>query len=218
MRVVCLSDTHGRHRQVPVPEGDLLLHAGDVTRHGTREEVADFARWLAELPHPVKAVTGGNHDRFLASHPDESRRLLAPAALLVDEALVVDGLRVWGSPWHPRFLGGAFGLPRGEALAGKWRLVPETVDVLLTHGPPAGVRDQVTWWAPLLLSRLSGRGGRAGCEDLRAALGRLRPRLHVFGHIHEGHGTETRDGTTFVNAAACDTSYRIAHPPVVVDL
>ncbi len=218
MKVVCVSDTHGRHREVTVPPGDLLVHAGDVTRHGTEREAADFAAWLSGLPHPAKVVVGGNHDGWLEREPAAARRMLAPAAYLVDEGVTVAGLRVWGSPWQPWFLAGAFNLPRGRRLRERWDLIPEGTGLLVTHAPPGGVRDQVTWWLPLAVSVASGRGGRAGCDDLREAVARVAPRLHVFGHIHEGYGLETRGATTYVNASACDTAFRAVNAPVVVEI
>jgi hypothetical protein len=124
---------------------------------------------------------------------------------LQDSGARVAGLDVWGSPWQPWFHDWAFNLPRGAALAEKWALVPEGVHVLVTHGPPLGVLDRV--WD----SR------RVGCEELARALERIRPRLHLFGHIHEAYGTRRENGVLSVNACTCNLFYRAVNPAVVVD-
>src|SRR5690606_27797878 len=125
---------------------------------------------------------------------------------LRDAGVEIDGVRFWGSPWQPEFFDWAFNLPRGEALAARWALVPEDTDVLITHGPPRGILDRTVTGTPV------------GCDDLRAALDRLAPRLHVFGHIHEAYGRVEGPRTTFVNASVCDVRYRAVNDPVVVDL
>ena len=218
MRIVCLSDTHNRHGAIRVPEGDLLLHAGDATMHGTPEEVAGFDAWLATLPHRHKVVVAGNHDFLFEREPEAARALLKSAVYLQDSAVEVEGLRIWGSPWQPWFFDWAFNLPRGAALRKKWDQIPSGTDVLLTHGPPLRIRAQVAGPTPRLRAAVTGRGSHVGCEELLEAVFRVRPRLHVFGHIHEGYGLESRDGITFVNASSCNRSYRPANPPVVVDL
>jgi Icc-related predicted phosphoesterase len=111
----------------------------------------------------------------------------------------------------------AFNLPRGAALAAKWRLIPDGIDVLVTHSPPHGILDEVARRLPFLAGVWES-DTHVGCEELRTAVERLRPRLHVFGHIHEGYGRESRHGTDFVNASNCDRHYRPMNPPVVVDL
>ena len=58
--------------------------------------------------------------------------------------------------------------------------IPENTDILVTHGPPQGFHDEVD-------EAYSGPQN-VGCPHLRRAIERIRPRLHVFGHIHEGHG------------------------------
>ena len=206
MRIVCLSDTHNLHDRVRVPDGDLLLHAGDATNRGTEKEVAAFADWLAGLPHRHKVVVAGNHDFLFEREPAAARAAIQGAVYLQDEAVEIEGLRIWGSPWQPEFMDWAFNLPRGAALREKWDRIAPGTDVLITHGPPHGILDRVD------------EGRQEGCAELRTAVARVRPRLHLFGHIHEGYGRETRDRTTFVNASICDRGYRPIHPPVLVDL
>lgn len=205
MRIVALSDTHGKHDAIAVPDGDLLVHAGDFTGRGREPEIRAFDAWLGRLPHRWKVVIAGNHD-FAFERTREARGWITNAIYLQDGLAEVGGLRVWGSPWQPRFFDWAFNLDRGAPLAEKWALVPTGVDVLLTHGPPMGILD------------VTAGGEAVGCEALTAALARIRPRLHVFGHIHEAYGTLERDGTRFVNASSCDLSYRPVQAPVVIDL
>ncbi len=218
MRVVCLSDTHSLHEAIDVPEGDLLVHAGDLTGDGSIRHARAFDQWLGRLPHRHKVVIAGNHDWLFERQPEPARRSITQAVYLQDTALTIEGLKLWGSPWGPRFLNWAFNLSRGPALREKWRQIPDDVDVLITHAPPRGIRDQPGKLLARALSFAAGQQGHVGCEELRVAVERLRPRLHVFGHIHEGYGSETRDGTTFVNGSCCDADYRPQNPPIVLDL
>ena len=205
LRLVCLSDTHDRHDALDVPAGDVLLHAGDFTGRGLPHQVEAFGAFLRRLPHRHKVVIAGNHDFLFEGAPERARAMLGDVTFLEDSGARVEGLEVWGSPWQPRFHDWAFNLDRGAPLAAKWSLVPESVDVLLTHGPPHGVLDRTF------------HGLDVGCEELRDALPRLRPKLHVFGHIHEAYGCREEGGTLFVNASNCDLRYRPVQPPVVVD-
>jgi predicted phosphodiesterase len=218
VRIVCLSDTHGKHGALTVPDGDVLVHAGDATMRGDEREIAAFANWLAGLPHRHKLVIAGNHDWLFERQPGLARELLGPVTYLLDSGLEIDGVRFWGSPWQPWFMDWAFNLRRGAPLRAKWELIPEGTDVLLTHGPPQGILDQVVGVVSRAMGAMLGQGEHVGCEELLAAVQRLRPRVHVFGHIHEGYGQETRDGTRFVNASNCDRLYRPVNPPIVVDL
>ncbi|MBK8100718.1 MAG: metallophosphatase domain-containing protein [Planctomycetes bacterium] len=206
MRIVCLSDTHGLHDRIEVPDGDLLIHAGDATGMGTVAQIAAFDQWLLRLPHRHKVVIAGNHDWLFQRDPGLARSLLRSATYLQDTAVEIEGFRIHGSPWQPWFWDWAFNLERGPQLAAKWALIPDGIDVLVTHGPPAGILDRTA------------RGEAVGCADLRTALLRVRPRLHVFGHIHEAYGRHVADGCTFVNAANCDLQYEPVQPPIVVEL
>lgn len=187
--LVLLSDTHGFGDELDVPPGDVLVHAGDMTGAGSLEEIAEVNRWLGTLPHRHKVVIAGNHDFSFERTPGEARALITNAIYLQDEAVVLDGIRFYGSPWQPWFFDWAFNLVRGPELADKWAKIPEDTDVLITHGPPAGILDTTYG------------GEHAGCADLLERVRTIRPRLHVFGHIHEAAGTHEEGDTTFVNAS-----------------
>jgi 3',5'-cyclic AMP phosphodiesterase CpdA len=215
MRLVVISDTHGFHGQLVLPDGDVLVHTGDFCRHGTRDEYVDFLRWFAGQPHPHKLLIAGNHDMAVERDLDEFRAALpAGVTYLHDSGTVVDGVRFWGSPWTPIFYDWSFMLPRGEMLREKWAAIPDDTEVLLTHGPAYGHGDL----APPHLSR---HRKVVGCLELLLAIKRVRPRLHLFGHIHGGHGVSLSDEvpfTRFVNAAICTEGYEPTNAPVVVDL
>ncbi len=206
MRIVCLSDTHSLHEEVSVPDGDILVHAGDFTERGSLEDVDAFNAWLGRLPHRHKFVIAGNHDFCFEQAPEQARSRLTNAIYLEDSGAVAEGLHIWGSPWQPRFFDWAFNLDRGEPLARKWALVPDHTDILITHGPPHGWGDTTS------------RGADVGCEELAARIWTVAPRLHVFGHIHEGYGRMQAGPTTLVNASICTLRYRPTNPAIVVEL
>ena len=210
MRIVCLSDTHLIHRKgaIEVPDGDLLVHAGDATYRGKPKEIRQFNDWFAGLPHRHKIFVAGNHDFGFEREPDAARALLdSSITYLMDAEVVIEGLRIWGSPWQPWFHDWAFNLPRGPDIRAKWQLIPAGIDVLITHGPPLGIGDRTVF------------GDDVGCADLLDEIrSRIKPRLHVFGHIHEGYGRYQQDGVTYVNACTVDEQYQLRNPPVVVDL
>jgi hypothetical protein len=158
------------------------------------------------LPHRHKVVIAGNHDGCLEADPSLAEELFAGCHYLFDSGATIAGLSMWGAPWQPWFLDWAFNLPRGEPLREKWSHIPDGLDVLLTHGPPFGVLDTTV------------RGDRVGCEELLVAVDRARPRIHVFGHIHEGYGVERRGATLHVNASTCTVGYEPTNAAIVIDL
>ena len=210
MRLVLASDTHDRHRGLAVPEGDVFIHAGDFTMNGNLKAVAAFGAWIRALPHRYKVVIAGNHDWSFENAPATARQALRDGEdgliYLQDSGVTLEGISFWGSPWQPWFYDWAFNLQRGPEIAAKWDLIPAGTGVLITHGPPMGILDLV----PI--------GGHVGCADLLERIGDIRPRVHAFGHIHEGFGVEEHGGTTFVNASICDRAYVPANPLRVVDI
>jgi Icc-related predicted phosphoesterase len=206
-RIVLLSDTHNCNEQISVPDGDILIHAGDATNRGQIDEIFLFNEWFANLPHKHKIFVAGNHDWLFEKRPKYAQSLLAANVIyLQDSAIEIEGLKIYGSPWQPAFFDWAFNLQRGEQLAKKWALIPEDIDVLITHGPPFGILDETP------------RGDFAGCEELRKRVEVVRPRLHVFGHIHFGYGAAEKFGVRFVNASNCDEDYLPTNPAIVIDL
>lgn len=218
MRIVCLSDTHTERERVVVPDGDVLVHAGDLTYRGRPDEIGYELDWLASLPHPHKVFIAGNHDWGFQNEYSVQVRLHAARRSLIylqDSGTDIDGVAFYGSPWQPWFHDWAFNLPRnGPELEAKWAAIPDDTEVLITHGPPHGIRDKV---GSAYLR--AGSPERAGCEKLRDRIKQLSfLRLHVFGHIHEAHGTAERGGVKYVNAAICNRQYYPTNPPIVVDL
>lgn len=205
MKLICLSDTHGLHTQIEVPPGDVLLHAGDFSAMGTLAQVRQFLTWFADQPHRHKVFIAGNHD-FLAERQPGLFRALLPdnCHYLENSGVEVAGLRIWGSPITPWFFDWAFNRQRGADIRRYWAQIPDQIDVLLTHGPPYGIRD------------LNWQGTLTGCEDLNQRVWEVAPKLHVFGHIHEAYGITEVNGTQFVNAANLNLQYQPVHAPVVV--
>ena len=213
-RIVCVSDTHNCNEKIIVPDGDILIHAGDATSAGSVDEITVFNRWFASLPHKHKIFVPGNHDwLFERNEPAAASLLDESITYLRDSSAEISGLTIFGSPWQPKFYDWAFNLSRGAELAEKWARIPDEVEILITHGPPQGILDLV----PTRFGE-----SHEGCEELRERVERIsffgRLDLHVFGHIHCGYGTHEEFGVKFVNASTCDEQYCPIQPPIVIDL
>lgn len=214
MRIVAISDLHG-HLPAAMPTCDLLIIAGDICPDyrgsGSRAAaqvlgVADrqaawlhtqFTPWIEQQPARARIVCWGNHD-YVGELIDD---VLSDTSVIVltDAATVVDGLRVYGTPWT-YFAPDSWAFDIEEdRLAIAMQAIPDA-DVLVTHGPPLGVLDRTT------------DGRHAGSAALADAVARVRPRVHVFGHIHEGRG---QHGHSF-NVAILDAGYRPYRAPFVV--
>ena len=209
MRLIIASDTHEQHGGLKVPAGDVFIHAGDLTFRGDLRAIADFGAWIRQLPHQHKIVIAGNHDWAFERKPAGARSAIGEGtggvAYLQDSGVTIDGVTFWGSPWQPWFYDWAFNLQRGPQIAQKWALIPRATDVLITHGPPLNILDAIG-------------DEHVGCADLLLRVQDIRPRVHIFGHIHEGSGVIVRDGTTYVNASICDAHYKPVNPIRVIDL
>ena len=221
MKITFISDTHAKHNQVTssLPGGDVLIHAGDISNKGYRTEIQDFIKWFSTIENYThKIIIAGNHDfscQDEVSAVQELLRLNPGSEYLYDDMFLIgdesadydDMVKVWGSPWQPEFYNWAFNLPRqGAELKEVWNMIPSDVDILITHGPPYGHLDYVTYSKQ-----------NVGCELLRDRIDLIKPKIHVFGHIHSSYGYKF-DGTThFFNAAVLDERYNFTQKPLSVE-
>lgn len=232
IRFVCISDTHGKIEgsKLHMPPGDVLLHAGDFTQKGHMNEIQKFNSYLGALPYKVKVVIAGNHDLTFDDNITEAslrtfgvqkstvesylserglksvKQMLTSAIYLEDSLVIVCGIKIYGAPWQPVFCDWGFNLNRGEDILKKWQTIPADLDILMTHGPPVGHGD------------LTGGNNNVGCvELLNTVQKRVKPKFHVFGHIHEGYGVTSDGYTTFINASTCTRRYLPTNAPIVFD-
>lgn len=208
MKIVVLSDTHGRHKKVLLPEGDLLIHAGDITVEGRNSQVTDFLKWFGRQPHRHKIFIAGNHDFFFEQNTqaDVMAKLPAGVHYLNDSGVTIEGIHIWGSPVTPWFYDWAFNRQPGPDIRKHWDKIPAGTDILVTHGPPYGVLDKTH------------TGKNAGCADLLEKVKELSPKFHLFGHIHEAYGRVKEATTEYVNASIPDEFYKMKNEPVIIEL
>lgn len=215
MRITFISDTHTKHRELSgqLPGGTLLLHAGDLMNSGRDpRDIYDFCSWFEKQDYMHKIFIAGNHDRMFETQPDEVMQIIHnydDIFYLQDESIAIEGAKIYGSPWQPEFYNWAFNLPRrGEELERVWADIPEDIDILITHGPPQGHLD---------ISGPPYNEGDLGCELLRVRVDQIKPKIHVFGHIHGSYGYKFHNGTHFINAAVLTEQYQQLNAPLTVD-
>lgn len=208
-KIVLISDTHNLHSKITIPECDILIHAGDATGRGTLQEVSSFLYWLSQQPAKHKVAIPGNHDWLFDTDPFMAKNLLSQYSdivMLNDELKEVMGLKIYGSPVTPRFFDWAFNADEDD-LYETWSKIPDGIDILVTHGPPKGVLD------------ITQDGDSVGCPILAAEIMyRIKPKYHIFGHIHEGYGQQKIEGITYINASTCNRKYQPVNPPIILDI
>ena len=183
MKILQISDTHNLHHQLTnLPEADVIVHCGDFTDNGTKKEILDFLNWFIGLPYAHKIFVAGNHDLRLWN-AEGIEELPDNIHFLQDRGCEIDGVKFFGLAYNHL-----------ESL------IPDTVDVLVTHEPPMMILDEshkIHW----------------GNKNLRNRVFEVAPKYHLFGHAHEGYGTEKQNGIVFSNAAMLDDYYKICHKP-----
>src|SRR5690606_5599340 len=150
----------------------------------------------------------GNHDFFFEETDlKKIRRIIRKEIIyLNDSSIEIKDVKFWGSAITPCFNNWAFNRNRGAEIKKHWDLILNDTDVLITHGPPFGILDETVY------------GKRTGCEELLLRVYHVKPKFHIFGHIHEDYGSFTKGETTFVNASVMDDWYEMKNKPVVLDL
>ena len=218
-----ISDTHNRHNNIGVSStgGDIIFHSGDATSQGGDYAIKKFIEWYSSVNYKHKIFIPGNHDFGFEREYGKYSKLCEEAGIrcLNNTLVEVDGIKIYGSPATPWFYDWAFNYGRTEAesimykvdpIKPLWDVIPEGLDVLLTHGPPYGILDELQF--------IDGtpKGQWVGCYHLRDRIMQVKPKIHAFGHIHCGYGTQQEGETLHINASSLDETYSPGNEPINV--
>ena len=210
MRLAVTSDNHGYPIQIPAC--DVFIHCGDITARGIFTETLKFANWLAkqdQVGHSI--IVPGNHDRLFYENPRMAQDIFSGGGagkvdILIDRGIEIDGHTFWGSPWTPPFMKWWF-MAEEDKLRQYYAMIPPKLDVLITHGPPRGVLDEIN-------------GEHVGSLALGEVYSGRAIKNHFFGHIHAQGGKHINIGGVIdiYNVAACNEAYELVRQPLVVDI
>lgn len=204
MKIACISDTHNQYHVLDniLPDADMIIHAGDLVRHGTVAEIQDFIDWYSKLNYKYKIFVGGNHDGALETLREQ---IHIPNNLIYLENTMVEieRIKIWGSPVSPPYR--SFGFMWDEKKREELYASVPNCDILINHSPPHGTLDFIE------------EGRHVGCKYLASAINRVKPKLVICGHIHESYGTINKDGITYINPSIMTKKYHPNNLPILVD-
>jgi len=211
MKICIISDTHTKHNYIGIKkyEADVIIHCGDISGNGGIIAITEFMNWFSsqeQFKH--KIVIAGNHDWLFERDNFRAREVVPDNVIyLEDEEVIIDGIKFYGTPVQLPFMNWAFNKPE-ERLLPHWQAVPDDTDVLITHSPPYMVGDYVPWAKK-----------HEGSHTLyKEVVERIKPKIHCFGHIHEGYGFKVIDGIKFINASCLDGNYYAVNDPFIVEI
>lgn len=220
MKIWIISDTHCKHGFLDIPDGiDMAIHGGDMSNQKSpainANEVLDFLEWYKSLTHiKYKILIAGNHDTSIEKGLVARGDMHESIIYLEHESVTIEGIKIFGSPYTPKFgTDWAYNVPK-EMIASYWDDIPDDTDILITHGPPKGILDLTQYDTRTGYDRAHGgpiNFFQCGCKELLNRVKAIQPKYHIFGHIHPEtncpnsamlkiNGYET----TFINAAVCD--------------
>ena len=215
LQIVALSDSHNATKRVEIPDGDILIHAGDFSFQGIASEIQDFIEWMKEQPHKHKLWIAGNHELGIEDFPDNANVIdnETNSTYIHDKVIEIEGLKFLGCNFTPEFNNWAFNLTERQSKI-YWENAPEA-DVVVCHGPPYGILDSVTpeykHHRPL------------GCIHFKNYLERVKPKVAIFGHIHGGFGHETikwndDSETECFNVSVMNEQYQLTNPVTIIEI
>lgn len=218
-KICCTADTHGFLPKIP--ECDIFIHAGDIcpcTNHDINFQRKwlniSFRRWLNKIPAKHKIFIAGNHDLIFEDQPQ-----MIPDDLswtyLQDSGIEIEGLKFYGSPWTLFFNDWSFNSPPHDPLKRlfmqeKWKVIPHNTDIFITHGPAQGYGD--------LVQDDSGRYEHVGDSDLLRKIYEIKPKLHLFGHIHSQHGIYNFNDVIMINASYINEEYKPTYKIIELEI
>lgn len=199
MKIWFISDTHGFHNQLHLPQADMVIHCGDESNHAqwvmNSVESRKFFEWYSSLPIPHKIFVPGNHSTAIQAgliKPEDYPNI----KFLIHDETIVDDIKIFGSPYTPAYGDWAY-MKKRNRMELVWQSLPEC-DILVTHGPPKGILD--------LTRDRENNIIQVGCKSLYNKVMEVKPRIHAFGHIHDEKGINNygffkRGHTSFINCA-----------------
>ncbi len=205
MKIICISDTHNKHREIIVPQGDVIIHSGDFTEAGTKSETENFLEWFSSLSHKHKILVAGNHDFYLEKHANSIEEII-PSNIhyLINSGISIEKINFWGSPYTPGNGSWAFNEKSGGKMLQHWEKIPANTHFLITHCPPYGILDELD------------NKQHIGCQQLFQKVDRLKLPHHIFGHNHNDYGIVRTKHTIYLNASSLDNRYRLFNAPLVI--
>lgn len=217
MKVVFISDTHGKHKELDFSDKiydniDTIVHSGDFSHN--LNQFYEFMNWYSETPFKNKILIPGNHETVLEHN--QSMFFLTCKELgihgLIDNEVVIDGIKFYGTPWTPMFYNWAW-MEEDYLLDKHWDKIPKDTNVLITHGPRYGILDKVWGYRNNNYCQFS-----VGSETLGDAVDTLKElKIHTCGHIHESAGIIVKKGVIYINASSVDANYKVL-PPVIQEI
>lgn len=210
MKIVAFSDIHGQQSKKLTQwfesnPADLLIFAGDLQLNN-QDLGIDFAKWLHNLPYTHKILIFGNHDGnsidtagFIINNKFDDIKVLN------NKATVIDGIKIFGSPYSTRF-GNWWFMKEDEELSKIWKTIPNDTNILVTHGPPWGILDDTC------------DGFLTGSKTLIKRVRELKKlKYHIFGHIQEAYGIKAIGEITFLNVSLLNEKYQFTNNPIIID-
>jgi len=207
--ICIISDTHNKHKQLILPPADIIIHCGDFSSMGYEHEIKIFMNWFSNLNQfTYKLCIAGNHDWLYERNPILARSLVPDNVIyLEDSSVELFGLKFYGTPVQKIFYNWAFNRSE-EKLEQHWKAIPDDTDVLITHTPPYSILDYVP---------------QSNCHEgspslYYEVLNRIKPCIHMCGHLHSNHGVKVIENTTFINASNLDEGYKCVYSPILIEI
>lgn len=209
MKIVHISDVHGKWSKLSIPECDLLISSGDYSFRGETHMVRDFHAWLNKQKAKHIISVQGNHEVWVEQNFEEAKAIAlaeCPRVHFIDEGTIeIEGVKIFCSAVTPWFHNWAWNRYRGSEIKQHWDKIEEGTDIVITHGPAYDILDKTA------------RGDLTGCEDLLAKMRSIKTiKLHFFGHIHEAYGSRVVEGITHINSSICNENYNPWNKPQII--